>query len=382
MNVYLDNAATTAIDPRVLEAMMPFLKDNYGNPSSIHTHGREAKAGIEKARKSIASNLNASTGEVFFTSGGTEAVNMAIKCAVTDLGVETIITSPLEHHCVLHSCDCVKSKHNINIVMLDFDENGNPDLQQLESILSKKDTGKTLVSLMHANNEIGNLLDIKKVSEICRTHGALLHSDAVQTVGHYPLDLQELDIDFLSGSAHKFHGPKGIGFIYINENLTLKPFIDGGSQERNMRAGTENIYGIIGMAKALDICMENFEEEKKHIEGLKFYFAEKLLSFHPEISINGNFPEQSLYTILSVSLPSSMPTDMFLFNLDMSNIAVSAGSACSSGSNTGSHVIKAIYGEKNKHSSIRFSFSKFNTMEEADYVLEKVKRILPQEVSM
>lgn len=377
MRVYLDNAATTQLDPLVLEAMLQYYKDNFGNPSSIHAFGRVAKAGIEKSRKTIAGLLNASTGEIFFTSGGTEAVNMAVKCAVMDLGVEVIITSKLEHHCVLHSVKCMKQRFKTTTAFVSNDADGNFSLDSLSELLQKYQGKKVLVSLIHGNNEIGNITNLSQVSALCREHNAFLHSDTVQTIGHYPLDLQSLDIDFISGSAHKFHGPKGVGFIYINENLRIKPFIDGGAQERNMRAGTENIAGIAGMAKALELAIENFEVDKSYITSLKTYLAESLMDLHPDLKVFGNYPDNSLYTVLNIGLPAAMPGDMVLLNLDINQIAVSGGSACSSGSNTGSHVIQAIHPEQ-ELSSVRFSFSKYNTKEELDYVIEQVGKLIPK----
>jgi cysteine desulfurase len=370
MQVYLDNAATTPIDPEVLSEMMPYLTENFGNPSSIHSYGRKTKSAIEKARKIVARYLNASTAEIFFTSGGTEANNTAIKCAVRDLGITRIISSKLEHHCVLHSVEAMQN-NGIKIEYVNVDSQGNIDYLHLENLLSDK-TNSTLVSLMHANNEIGTLLDLERVSALCTKHGAFFHSDSVQTIAHYPFDVQKTTIHFLSGSAHKFHGPKGAGFLYINSNINLKPFIDGGSQERNMRAGTENVYGIVGLGKALELSVENMDLHRKHIQEIRAYLYKNLLEGFKEIEFNGNV-ENGLYTVLSVSFPPHPKADLLLFNLDISGIAASGGSACTSGSEKGSHVLEAICANPNRK-AIRFSFSKNNSIAEIDYLLDVLKQ--------
>lgn len=377
MKVYLDNAASTPLDKEVLEEMMPYMTEFFGNPSSIHAYGRKTKAAIEKARKIIAKYLNASTAEVFFTGSGTESSNMIIKCAVRDLGVKRIISSRIEHHCVLHSIEAV-GREGVETQYVSLDAKGHVGYRELEKLLSSSKE-KTLVSLMHANNEIGTLLDIQKVSDLCKQYGAFFHSDTVQTVGYTPFDLQKLKVHFLSGSAHKFYGPKGVGFVYVNSEVNIHPFLDGGAQERNMRAGTENVYGIVGLGKALEICMDQMEGHRSHIRGLKKYMMEKLLNTVPGIGFNGDTDEEtSNYKVLNVSLPPCEKAELMLFNLDMSGIAASGGSACSSGSEKGSHVLEAI-GSDPQRKSIRFSFSKYNTKEEIDYAVAVLKKLLHSE---
>mgnify|MGYP002622305119 CR=1 FL=1 len=379
MKVYLDNAATTPLDPEVMEAMLPYMKDFFGNPSSIHGFGRQTRAAIEGARKGVAKFLNVSPAEIFFTSGGTEANNMAIQCAVRDLGVNRIITSAIEHHAVLHTVEELSRSGKIKMDLVNLDEKGRVDLGHLEELLSVGTGEKTLVSLMHANNEIGNLIPLKKVSELCRKYGAWFHTDTVQTMGHYHFDLSDISVDFLNCAAHKFHGPKGVGFIYINPRVQIHPFIYGGAQERNMRGGTENLYGIIGLAKALEIAARDMKEHQEYIQGLKNYMISRLEESIPGIAFNGDPKGSSLYTVLNVMLPSTPNAEMLLFNLDIAGIAVSGGSACSSGSNTGSHVLRAI-GSDMTRPSVRFSFSKYNTKEEIDYVVEKVKSLVSVKV--
>jgi cysteine desulfurase len=369
MRVYLDNAATTALDPEVLDAMIPFMRDHFGNPSSIHTHGREVRSSVEKARKSVATLLNTSPAELFFTSGGTEADNTAIRCSIEGFGISHAISSPLEHHAVLHTLEDLQKKGKIQLSMVRVDEKGYVDLDHLRELL--QNSPKPLVSLMHANNEIGNLTDIGAVGEMCREYGALFHSDTVQTVGHYRHDLQKLKINFMVGAAHKFHGPKGVGFLYVNNSSRITPFIHGGAQERNMRGGTENVYGIIGLAKALEIAYRDMEAHQQYIQGLKDRMISRLKEQIEDISFNGDpqHTEKSLYTVLNVSLPPSDLGDMLLFNLDISKISASGGSACSSGSSIGSHVLSALRADPDRP-SVRFSFSKFNTPEEIDYTAE------------
>lgn len=380
MKVYLDNAATTALDKKVLDEMLPYLTDFFGNPSSIHSYGRKTKAAIEKARKTIARYLNASTAEIFFTGSGTESSNMIIKCAVRDLGIQRIISSQTEHHCVLHSIETV-GKEGVEVVYVKLNHQGQVDYGHLEQLLSSS-SSKTLVSLMHANNEIGTLLDIQRVSDLCKQFGALFHSDTVQTIGYMPFDVQKLKIHFLSGSAHKFHGPKGVGFVYVNSEVQIHPFMDGGAQERNMRAGTENVYGIVGLGKALELCIEEMATHRAHILGLKNYMKESLLAAIPGVGFNGNVTEAgSNYKVLNVSLPPSDKAETMLFNLDMAGIAASGGSACSSGSEKGSHVLEAI-GADPQRKSIRFSFSKFNTKEEIDYTVSTLAKIMRNEPAL
>ncbi len=378
MKIYLDNAATTPIDPEVVEAMIPVLKNQFGNPSSIHSYGREVRSAIEQARKSVARFLNVSPAEIFFTSGGTEANNTAIFCSVRDLGIKHVISSALEHHAVLHTLQGLEKEGKIKLSLVKIDAKGRIDLTDLENLL--KSNPKSMVSLMHANNEIGNLIPFKKIGELCQKYEALFHSDTVQTMAHYPMDLQETPVHFVTCAAHKFHGPKGVGFLYINHQIKIHPFIHGGAQERNMRGGTENVYGIVGLAKALEIASEHLEEHQKHILGLKKYMIENLKQNIPGIEFNGDPEGESLYTVLNVAFPPSENSEMLLFNLGISGIACSGGSACSSGSNTGSHVLKAVYGEVDRP-SVRFSFSKYNTKEEIDVVVEKLKELYAVKVS-
>jgi cysteine desulfurase len=373
MKVYFDNAATTRIHESVLAEMMPFLTENFGNASSIHEYGRKAKSAIEKSRKIVAKYLNASTAEIFFTSCGTESNNMVIKESIYSLGVKRIITAPIEHHCVLHSANTMNNR-GIETAMLSVNEHGEINLEELEHKLSSS-SEKTLVSIMHANNEIGIINDIDAISNLCQKYNALFHSDTVQTIAHFPFDLQKTQIDFISGSAHKFHGPKGIGFVYINSKNTLHPFIDGGAQERNMRAGTENVAGIIGLGAALELWMNNLEQYKSHISSLKSYMIEKLKSEISNITFNGRTDEKSLYHVLSVSLPENNKTDLLLFNLDIKGVCASGGSACASGSVQASHVMEAINAPLDRRTA-RFSFSIFNTKEEIDFTVACLKEMV------
>ena len=374
MKVYLDNAATTPLDPQVVEAMLPVLKEQFGNPSSIHGYGRQARAIIEKARKQAAGFLNVSPAEIFFTSGGTEADNMAIRCAVNDLGIKHAITSKIEHHAVLHTLEALEKTGTIKLSFVKLTADGHVDLDSLEELL--KTNERSLVSLMHANNEIGNLIDLAKVGELCKKHNAIFHSDTVQTMAHYAFDLQKIPVDFVTCSAHKFHGPKGIGFLYVNSNIRIKPLIYGGSQERNMRGGTENIYGIAGLAKAMEIALGEVDEHHAYILGLKNYMIEQLEKHIPGVEFNGDAKGNSLYTVLNVCFPKTDVAEMLLFNLDIDGIAASGGSACSSGSEQGSHVLEEVQRDKERP-SVRFSFSKYNTKEEIDYVVGKLKKLFP-----
>jgi len=378
MRIYLDNAATTAIDQEVLQEMLVVMQEYYGNPSSIHADGRKVRTIIEKARKKVASLLNASPSEIFFTSGGTEADNMAIRRGILDYGMNHVITSPLEHHAVLHTLEAMEREGHITLEYLDVDAKGHVDLIQLEESLKKYP--KTFVSLMHANNEIGTLLDIEKVSELCAKYEALFHTDTVQTMGHFAHDLSRLNVAFLTGAAHKFHGPKGVGFLYINHRIKINPFILGGAQERNMRGGTENVYGIVGLAKALELAYTHLDEHRAYIQGLKDYMIDQLQQHIPEVRFNGELdPDKSLYTVLNVSFPEMEMADMLLFNLDIAGISASGGSACSSGSNIGSHVLGAIGAQSNRP-AIRFSFSKFNTKEEVDATVKTLKELCLEKV--
>jgi cysteine desulfurase len=372
MRVYLDNAATTQIDKEVLEAMLPMLQEQFGNPSSIHSHGRQVRATIEQARKTISKLLNASPSEIFFTSGGTEADNMAIRCCVEDLGLTHAITSPIEHHAVIYTLQELEKKGKIKLSILRLTTLGQVDMEHLEELL--KNSPRSLVSLMHANNEIGNMIDLDEVSELCKRYNAVFHSDTVQTMGHYNIDLQKTKIHSLSCAAHKFNGPKGVGFIYINSELKIKPMITGGSQERNMRGGTENVYGIVGLAKALEVACRDMKEHRSHIEELRKYMIEQLKEHIPGVEFNGDYDGRCLYTVLNVSFPPCSVSDMMLFKLDIAGISASGGSACSSGSSQGSHVLTAL-GTDPERPAVRFSFGKYNTKEELDYVVEKLAEL-------
>lgn len=374
MRVYLDNAATTPMAPEVLEAMMPFFKDHFGNPSAQHAFGRETRAAIEQARKSVAGHLQAKASEIVFTSGGTESNNLALMCAVRDLGVQRIITSPIEHHCVLHTVDWLKDHHNINVEFLPLQDCGRVDISDLDQRLAASDE-MTLVSVMHANNEIGIINDICRIGEICQDHNAYFHSDTVQTMAHYAFDTSMMHIHFLTGSAHKFHGPKGVGFLYARKGLNVHPLIHGGGQERNKRAGTENVYGIVGLAKAMEMAYADLANEQEHIQGLKSYFLEQLQANFQDLKINGSeTPAEGLYTVLNVSFPPDEKGSLLLFNLDMEGIAASGGSACNSGASGVSHVIRAVNGDSDRI-SVRFSFSRYITRDELDYALSKVFKV-------
>jgi cysteine desulfurase len=373
MKIYLDNAATTAIHPDVIEAMVAVMKNQFGNPSSIHAYGREVRTIIEDARKRIAKTLKTTPASIFFTSGGTEANNMAIRCTMLDLGLKHAITSPVEHHAVLHTLEDLEQRGEIKLSLVKLDAKGNVDLNDLERLL--KENERSFVSLMHANNEIGTLLPLAEAGTICRKYDAIFHSDTVQTMGHFEHNLSELPVDFITCAAHKFHGPKGVGFLYINnERVKIKPLITGGAQERNMRGGTENVYGIVGLAKALELAYQNMNEDIVHITMLKNYMMNKLQSEIPGVLFNGETGTKSLYTVLNVSLPPSEIGEMLLFNLDIAGIATSGGSACSSGSNQGSHVLKGI-GIDPERPAVRFSFCSSNTKEEIDYAVEKLKEM-------
>jgi cysteine desulfurase len=371
MRVYLDNAATTPIDPEVLKVMFTVMESNYGNPSSIHGHGREARALIEKSRKTIANLLHTSPAEIFFTSGGTEADNTAIRCGIIDNNIKHAITSRLEHHAVIHTLEAMQKAGIISLSFVDTDSKGNIDYQQLETLLQNNE--RSFVSLMHANNEIGTLTDVTRVGDLCEQYNAIFHCDTVQTMGHYPHDLSKLKMHFMVCAAHKLHGPKGIGFLHVNHRIKIKPMIFGGSQERNMRGGTENVYGIVGLAKALEIAYAEMAEHQQYIQGLKTYMIDQLTEKVPGISFNGEIdPDKSLYTVLNVSFPEMEMADMLLFNLDIAGISASGGSACSSGTDIGSHVLGAI-GANPLRPSVRFSFSKYNTKAEVDYTVAKIR---------
>ena len=374
--IYFDNASTTPLDPRVQKRMIDVMENHYGNPSSIHFHGRHARSIIEDARKRIAKVIKASIGEVFFTSSATESNNMILKNSVEHYGVKHIISAPTEHHCVLHTLDYLRDEKGTSITLLDVDNNGNIDYEQLENILSSS-TDKTLVSLMLGNNEIGTMLDLKRVSDLCSKYeNILLHTDSVQAMGKYDIDVNVTPVAFLSGTAHKFHGPKGAGFFYMNDENIIPPYIHGGAQERNMRAGTENVIGIAGMAEALDIAIAEQDLIIKHISEIREHFIHRLLSEFEDIQINGNTDELYMHHVLSVSFPATPKADMLMFNLDISGISASSGSACSSGIENDSHVLIAI-GHEPERKTVRFSFSKFNTVDEVDQVIEKLKSMTP-----
>jgi cysteine desulfurase len=358
----------------VLDAMLPYLTSHFGNPSSIYSYGRESRLAIETARKTVAKLLNAHPGEIFFTSGGTESNNTAILSAIRDLGCKHIITSPIEHHAVLHTVEHYDCGDEVTSSFVKLSPNGHVDLEDLEEQLASYEE-RCLVTLMHANNEIGNLLDIDTVGNLCKKYNAIFHSDCVQTVGHYPLDLRKTPIHFISGAGHKFHGPKGIGILYINDNVKIKPFIYGGGQERNMRAGTENLYGIVGFAKALELAMKNYEKDSSYIQSLKTYMMDQLRAKIPGVQFNGDQEGRCLYTVLSVAFPKTEKSEMILFNLDINHICVSGGSACSSGADVGSHVIRAINNNPNLV-TVRFSFSKYNTRSEVDAVIQKLNELI------
>ena len=372
--IYLDNAATTSLSPEVLEAMMPYLTEKFGNPSSIYSYGRETRLAIEQARKSVAKNLGAKPAEIFFTSGGTESSNTILNAAVLDLGCKHIISSPIEHHATLHTVTHLAKRHQLRLSFVHILPNGHIDMAHLASLLADS-SEKTIVSIMHANNEIGNMIDMEAVGKLCRQYEAYFHSDTVQTVGHFPFELSKTPVDFITGAGHKFHGPKGVGILYINEHIKINPLVLGGSQERNMRAGTENLYGIVGFAKALELATERHQAESTYIQSLKQYMHDQLIDKVPGVSFNGDPFGCSLYTLLSVNFPKTEKTEMILFNLDMQHICASGGSACSSGAQQGSHVIQAL----NKSTdivTIRFSFCKQNTKEEIDQVITALLTML------
>ena len=374
MRVYLDNAATTQIAPEVIDFMTDLMKSDYANPSSIHHGGRKSRILIENARKTVSGFLNTSPGNIFFTSGGTEADNMAIRSGIIDNKISHAITSSISHKAVIYPLEELKEKEIIHLDYIKLDKNGRIDLSHLEELL--QNNPRTFVSIMHANNEIGTIQPIKEIGDLCMRYNAVFHCDTVQTMAHYPINLQEFNVDFITGSAHKFHGPKGVGFIYISDNINIKPFISGGSQERNMRAGTENVHSIAGLAKAMEISYSNMAEDKKYISDIKKYMIKQLKENIDDIKFNGNCTdfENSLFKILSVSFPKISESEMMLFNLDIHGISCSGGSACSAGNMSGSHVLDVICNDKNR-TGVRFSFSRYNTKEEIDYTIQKIKEI-------
>ena len=374
--IYLDNAATTPILPEVIDTITEAMQANYGNPSSTHQFGRKAKSAVETARKNIAKCLNASANEIIFTAGGSEADNLVLRNSVTNLGVTTIISSKIEHHAVLHTIENLVKEFNIQVKWVDVDEEGLINFQHLETLLQQSEE-KKLVSFMYINNEIGNLLDISKVSELCLVNNAFFHCDAVQAIGHYHINVQKTPIDFFAASAHKFHGPKGVGFAYVKKGFGIFPMLHGGEQEKGARAGTENVHSILGMEKALEIASRNIDDEAAKIQAIKSYFIEELKVNFDGLEFNGvsESSSKSSYIILNVRFPKNYP--MLLFNLDLKGIAVSGGSACQSGSNKGSHVLNTILNEKEAlKTSVRFSFSKFISKEDIDYVIETLKGLI------
>lgn len=373
MRVYLDNAATTPIAPEVVEAMLPVLKEGFGNPSSTHYYGRQIKALIETSRRTVARHLVCEPSEILFTSGGTEADNIALYSAVNQMGVNHIITSTIEHHAVGHTAEAISRTGKACVSYVKIDSKGNVDLEDLERLLQVE--GKAIVSLMHANNEIATLLPLYEVSQLCRKYNALFHSDTVQTMGHYPFNLSELDIDFITCAAHKFHGPKGVGFLYINKKVKPDVLIHGGSQERGLRGGTENVYGIVGLAKAIDLAYEDVEAHQNHVQSLKSYMIDQLKKMFETIDFHGEIDqEKSLYTVLNVCFPKTDKASMLLFSLDLKGVAVSGGSACTSGATKGSHVLEGI-GADMTRPNVRFSFSRYTTKAEIDFALEQVKSV-------
>jgi len=375
MRVYLDNAATTPLDPEVFEAMKPYLMEDFGNPSSTHAHGRKVRAAIESARKKVAELINCTPGEIIFTSGGTEADNALIISGIQTNSIKHAISTPIEHHAVTHTLELLEKQGVIKLHFVQLDEKGHVNLNHLEDLL--KEFPGSLVSLMHANNEIGNLLDIKRVGELTEHYKSFFHSDTVQTMGHYKHDMKALRVCGMTAAAHKFHGPKGVGFMYIRKDRKIAQFIHGGAQERNMRGGTENTYGIIGLSKALEVAYREMAEHETHIKSLKSRMIAKLKESIPGVTFNGDSAnlDRSLYTVLNVSLPESEENEMVLFNLDIQGISASGGSACSSGASTGSHVLGALYPES-KRGAVRFSFSKYNTPAEIDFVVDKLSEVV------
>ncbi len=370
MRVYLDNAATTPMAPEVVAAMSDVLLNHFGNPSSAHAFGRSSKALLETARRNIARHLNCASSELFFTSGGTEADNLACHIAVQELGVKRIISTSIEHHAVGHTVEMYRDRYNVQLHNLSLDAQGHIDLSELDALL--KDPIPTLVSLMHANNEIATLIPLSQIAQLCRSYGAYFHSDTVQTMGHYAFDLKALDVDFITCAAHKFHGPKGIGFLYVNKRIKMAPLILGGSQERGFRGGTENLAGIVGLSKAFDLAYEDLQGHQSHVQGLKSYMMGRLKDHFSDIAFHGDTtPEGSLYTVLNVCFPPTEKASMLLFTLDLKGVAVSGGSACTSGAAKGSHVLEGI-GADMTRPNVRFSFSRYTTREEIDFALEQV----------
>ena len=376
MNIYFDNAATTPLRTEVISSISEVMQECFGNPSSTHAFGRTAKTHIETARKEIAKQINAAPQEIIFTSGGTESDNMILHCAVKDLGVKRIISSPIEHHAVLHAMEALEQLFGISTAYVKTDDKGVVDLGDLEALL-KSSKEKTLVSLMHVNNEIGNVLDLEVVGELCHQYGSYFDTDAVQGIGHFTLDMETLPVDFLSAAAHKFHGPKGIGFSFVRKNSGLQSFIHGGAQERGLRAGTESVHNIVGMNKALKLAYENLEVERQKVLDVKNHFIDQITTVFPEVQFNGlcDDPNKSTYTLVNVALPIPKEKALMLdFHLDLNGIACSKGSACQSGSHSGSHVLNTIRSQKSEDwPSLRFSFSILNSKNEVDSLIQVLK---------
>lgn len=371
--IYLDNAATTPLAPEVIDAMLPYMREHFGNPSSVHAFGRKARAAVERSRRQVASLLNCNPGEIIFTSCGTEADNMAVFGSVRDLGVEHVITSPIEHHAVEHVAEELQRTQAAEVHWVKLMPDGKADLEDLERLLRNRE--KVLVSLMHANNELGTMNDLMAIGQLCRKHGALFHADTVQTMAHYRIDLQQVPVDFITCSAHKFHGPKGVGFLFMRSTSVLKPMLIGGAQERNMRAGTENVIGIVALAKAMEIAYRDMDAHIAHIKRLKERMKERVKQAVPEATFNGDVGPDSLHTVLNIHLPDDGKAEMLIYNMDIEGIACSGGSACSSGSNKQSHVIQALYPDR-EGANLRFSFSRFNTEAEVDRAAEVLKRVM------
>ena len=374
MNVYLDNAATTPMALEVVDAMLPYMRGGFGNPSSIHAFGRKSKAAIETARKNIARHLNCAPAEICFTSGGTEADNLAICGAIRDLGIKHAITSATEHKAVLTTLQDWEKQGKIKLSLVNLLDDGAVDMQHLEALLQSEE--RSFVSLMHGNNEIGNLLPLKEVGELCKQYDAIFHSDTVQTMGHYAFDLQDIHVHFITCAGHKFHGPKGTGFLFIRKGIDINPMILGGGQERSKRGGTECVHGIVGLSKAFDLAYEDVEEHEKHVQGLKDKMIAGLKANIPDVHFNGQSAGKSLYTVLSCCFPPTENATMFLYTLDLMGVAASGGSACSSGASTGSHVLAAMNVDQLRP-NIRFSFSRYTTEEEVTYAIEQLSALYP-----
>lgn len=379
MFVYADNAATTRVAPEVLDAMLPYLKEEYGNPSTLYKLGRDAKVAIEKAREQVAQVIGAKAEEIFFTGSGTEADNMALKGVLygpAGKGKKHLITTKIEHHAILHTAQALE-KEGFRVTFLNVDKNGRVDLEELKEAIGP-DTA--LVSIMAANNEVGTIQPVKEIGEICREKGVLFHTDAVQAFGHMPLDVNEMNIDLLSLSAHKINGPKGTGALYIRRGLGLRPVIEGGGQERNRRSGTENVAGIVGLGRAAQLAMETMEEESARLKALAQKLTKGVLQI-PETILTGD-PENRLPGACSFAISAIEGESMVLY-LDMEGICTSTGSACSTGSLDPSHVLMAIgLSHEVSHGSLRVTLGRFNTEEEVDYIIETLPKVVEKLRSM